>query len=293
MGLILMTCASCSVASKAGIDHSGYKKHATDWQAASQITGIPMSAIHRYLKAEDPIEVTETVFISNNFQGKGVYLVNLGPDCDQVEGRPPAFRIREGSGIIVRDLHFRGTGHDGFHVRPRRNRLHKAPGTVSHVTFESCIFTACEDAVTLGAGTSNISFKNCIFVANPDGRYRDKLVQLTHADETRFTNCYFSATRNGVEFKSGAKIYAEKCMFDHCSTAWRVNTADQYGEIVPNQETQLDSWNCIYRRAKQAFFLEGTASGVSTGDVFEGSRKAVTRKGATMYFRDKGEERPG
>ena len=111
------------------------------------------------------------------------------------------------------------------------------------------------------------------------------LYRLTNADEVRFINCYFSPTKNGVEFKSGARIYAEKCMFDHCSTAWRVNTADQYGEILPNQKTQLDSWSCLYRRSKQAFFLDGTASGLSTGDTFEGTRKAVTRNGATMHFR--------
>ena len=244
-----------------------------------------MKKIQGYLNDENAVEVKETVFISKNFQGSGVYLVNFSPECDQVEGRPPAFRIKEGSNFTVRGLFFKGTGHDGFHVRPVRHRKHATPEHVSNITFVGCIFTACEDAATLGAGTSRITFKNCIFVANPDGNYRDKLVQLTNADEVRFINCYFSPTKNGVEFKSGARIYAEKCMFDHCSTAWRVNTTDQYGEIVPNQKTQLDSWSCLYRRSKQAFFLDGTASGLSTDDTFEGTRKAVTRNGATMHFR--------
>ena len=163
--------------------------------------------------------------------------------------------------------------------------LWKSKKTVSRITFEHCIFTACEDALTIGFKTRDITFRNCIFLSNPDGRYRDKIIQLNHADRVRFFDCYVAPTKNGVEFKSGANIYAERCFFDHCSTAWRVRTGDDYRGIVPDQPTRLRSKNCTYRFAKQAFYLEGTVTAESIGDLFPGSRKVVTKRGALFRHR--------
>ncbi len=282
---LLAAASSCSLAPYAGIDQSRHQKSDTDWELARKVTGIPAETIARYRSGTGATTLLETRFLSQDFTGPAIFVVNFSPECDQTEGRPPAFHIRSRGPITVRDLAFKGTGHDGFHIHSGKRQGWDSESTVAGISFERCIFTACEDAVTVGFNTRDISFRNCIFVANPDGRFRDKLVQLNHAHRIRFIDCYFAPTKNAVEFKSGASISAERCTFDRCSTAWRVRTADSYRGIVPDLPTSLSSQNCTYRFAKQAFYLDGTVTASSVRDLFHGSRKFVAKRGALFHHR--------
>ena len=187
--------------------------------------------------------------------------------------------VRSG-GVTVRNWIGVGTGHDGIHVHSGSGQGWKSRVVLQGVKFERCWQQACEDAFTIGFKTRNVSLDRCGFIPNPDGDERDKLVQLNHADRVVFSRCYFGPTKNAIEFKSGANLRVLDSVFDHCSTGLRVNTADKYGGIRPDQKTSLRTERCRFHRCHHPGYLDGTVTWESRDDEFERTLRVIRKNGA-------------
>ena len=264
------------------LDFSNYKRKEVDWKDA-QIAGVPRQ-LRTYLGGgrvaskvlRKPIVISSPgVYDFKNL----VHIARFSAECDQEEGRPAMLQVRSG-GVTIRNWIGLGTGHDGIHVHSGRGQGWDSRSKLSKVKFERCWQQACEDAVTIGFGTRQISFDRCGFIPNPQGKYRDKLVQLNHADGVSFSRCYFGPTKNGIEFKSGANLIVKESVFDHCSTALRVKTSDQYGGIKADRPTLLRTEGCRFYRCHYPAYLDGTVRWESRGDRFEHTLRVVRKNGA-------------
>ena len=264
------------------LDFSAFRRKEVDWKDAR--IAEPPRAVKDQLGGKDtkrkvikkPIVITRP----GVYDYKGVvHVAEFGGGCDQTEGRKPMLHIRTG-GVTIKNWIGVGTGHDGIHVHNGPGQGWKSRHLVKGVRFERCWQQACEDAVTVGFKTRDIEFDRCGFIPNPTGEHRDKLVQLNHADGVLFTKCYFGPTKNGIEFKSGAKLTLVECVFDHCSTGLRVNTADKYGGIKPGQPTSVKTESCRFHRCHHPGHLDGTVTWESRDDSFERTLRVIKKNGA-------------
>ena len=268
-----------------GLDFSSYKTKSVDWKDAE--IAEPPSALKDYLGRKKKMKVKvlkKPIVISRpgvyDFKNV-VHVAQFSAKCDQTEGLTPVLHIKSG-GVTVRNWIGVGTGHDGIHIHSGKGQGWKSRTLLKGVKFERCWQQACEDALTVGFRTRDVSFDRCGFVPNPEGKYRDKLVQLNHADGVVFSRCYFGPTKNGIEFKSGAKLELSQCVFDHCSTGLRVNTADKYGGIKPGQPTSLKTQSCRFHKCHHPAYLDGTVRWESRDDSFEHTMRVIKKNGAKV-----------
>ena len=275
---------SLAPAPLSALDFSGYKRKEVDWADAS--IADPPRVVKDYLggKKVKVKVVKRTIVISKpgvyDFKNV-VHVAKFSSKCDQSEGRPPLLHVRSG-GVTVRNWIGAGTGHDGIHVHSGRGQGWKSRDLVRRVKFERCWQRACEDALTIGFKTRDISFERCGFIPNPEGKYRDKLAQLNHADNVVFSRCYFGPTKNAIEFKSGAKLLLRRCVIDHCSTGLRVDTSDKYGGITPDRPTRVRTEECRFHKCHHPAYLDGTVRWESRDDEFERTMRTIKKNGAEV-----------
>lgn len=264
------------------LDFSAYRRKEVDWKDAA--IAEPARAVKDQLagKSVKRKVLKKTIFITKpgvyDFKNV-VHVAKFSSECDQTEGRKPMLHIKSG-GVTIRNWIGVGTGHDGIHVHSGKGQGWKSRNLLKGVKFERCWQQACEDALTIGFKTRDVRFDRCGFIPNPTGEYRDKLAQLNHADDVLFSRCYFGPTKNGIEFKSGAKLVLRQCVFDHCSTGLRVRTADKYGGIKADQPTLLTTEKCRFHKCHHPGYLDGTVKWVSYGDDFERTMRVIRKNGA-------------
>jgi hypothetical protein len=278
--LFLLILLSSSVAQ--ALDFSAYKRKEVDWKDA-QVAEPPGQLKDCLAGKRVKAKVLEKAIVISR---PGVYdfenivhVAKFSNGCDQTEGRRPMLHVRSG-GVTVRNWIGVGTGHDGIHVHSGSGQGWKSSGLLKGVKFERCWQQACEDAVTIGFKTRDVRFDRCGFIPNPTGEHRDKLAQLNHADGVVFSRCYFGPTKNGIEFMCGAKLLVQETVFDHCSTALRVRTADKYGGIRPNLPTLVRTERCRFHRCHHPAHLDGTVRWESRDDDFERTMRTITKNGA-------------
>ena len=268
------------------LDFSGYKRKSVDWSDAA--IAEPPRALKDYLEGKrGKLKIKtlkKTIVISKPgvYDYKGVvHVAKFSSKCDQTEGRPPILHIRSG-GVTIKNWIGVGKGHDGIHVHSGSGQGWKSRSTMKGVKFERCWQQACEDALTIGFKTRDIRFDRCGFIPNPEGKYRDKLAQLNHADSVLFNRCYFGPTKNGIEFKSGANLKLVRCVFDHCSTGMRVDTSDKYGGIKANRPTTVKTEKCRFHKCHHPAYLKGTVRWESRDDDFERTMRSIKKNGARI-----------
>jgi hypothetical protein len=265
-----------------GLDFSSYRSKEVDWKDAA--IAEPPRAVKDQLggKSVKRKVLKRTIVISKpgvyDFKNL-VHVAKFSSKCDQTEGRKPMLHVKSG-GVTIRNWIGVGTGHDGIHVHSGSGQGWKSRSVLKGVRFERCWQQACEDALTIGFKTRDIRFDRCGFIPNPKGEYRDKLAQLNHADGVLFSRCYFGPTKNGIEFKSGAKLTIRETVFDHCSTGLRVKTSDKYGGIKANQPTLLRTEKCRFHKCHHPAYLDGTVRWESRGDEFERTMRVISKNGA-------------
>lgn len=285
--LITATLTLSSPLAAVALDFSGYARRQVDWKEAQ--VADPPAVLKAYLGGgrvkskvlRRPIVLDRPGLY--DFRNV-IHVAKFSEECDQQEGRRPMLQVRCG-GVTVRNWIGLGTGHDGIHIHSGAGQGWRSRAKLSKVKFDHCWQQACEDAVTVGFGTRQISFDRCGFIPNPNGEFRDKLVQLNHADQVVFSHCYFGPTKNGIEFKSGANLLLKASVFDHCSTGLRVNTSDEYGGIVANRPTLLRTEACRFHHCHYPGYLDGTVRWESRDDRFEYTIRTVRKNGAKFEKR--------